>query len=162
MENDKVKSVFRRREVEKLYVVTHRRLEYEGYVNNNYEYRAYVTANYDNVISDKQIGKYEIEIPKLEVGQEFFLHDIEEIVVIEKAMRSTDGSVTYYVKDKLVETENTYKSKIECEEAVRNWRHDEKEMKATEKKYFELKDEFNGYKITHPYKHRWFNFKIGE
>lgn len=50
--------------------------------------------------------------------------------------------MTYFVKDKIIETENTKKSYEKC-------------MK---REFEELKEEFEDYKREYKYKHRFFNF----
>lgn len=149
---DTVKSIFRQREIEKIY-----KLE----VNEHHQYgmcsfhttRSIVgIGNEEVVISDKEIGRYDIEIPMLEIGDEFFLHDIQEIIVIKNKMRSSDGSVTYYAEDKVVETANSKKSYEECKEEVKHWNY-EKE------KFERLKMEFEDYKKEYKYKNRFFNRK---
>ena len=85
---------------------------YELGIKNQYEYHFIFkkvdetlieVANEDKVISDKEIGRYDIEIPMLEIGDEFFLHDIQELVKIKSRTRSSDGSITYYIDDKIIE-----------------------------------------------------------
>ena len=58
----------------------------------------------------------------LEVGDAFFLHDISQAVIIKSRMRSSDGSITYYVLDKIIETENTKRSKEECEKEFEKYK----------------------------------------
>ena len=94
-----IRSIFRQKEIEKLY-----RLKVDRNIGCDvYPYipssRVMAMGNYENVISDKEIGRYDIEIPTLEIGDEFFLHDIQEAIVIKSKMRSSDGSITYYVED---------------------------------------------------------------
>ena len=149
---DAVKSIFRQREIEKIYKLK---------VSEHHQYGMYSfhtvrsivgIGNEEVVISDKEIGRYDIEIPMLEIGDEFFLHDIQEIIVIKNKMRSSDGSVTYYVEDKVIETANTKKSYEECKEEVKYW--------DCEKEKFErLKMEFEDYKREYKYKNRFFNRK---
>ena len=140
---DVVKSVFRQREVEKLY-------EINGYhfyrMSFTYDCSARMdyNINYDNIISDKEIGVYDIEIPLLEVGDEFFLHDIQEVITIKNRMRSSDGSITYYAEDKLVDTENTKLSKEKCTQTICEFEKFQKE--------------FEDYKKKYKYEHRFFNF----
>lgn len=149
---DTVKSIFRQREIEKLY-----KLE----VSENTQYGMYMfhtirsivtIGNEENVISDKEIGRYDIEIPMLEIGDEFFLHDIQEIIVIKNKMRSSDGSVTYYAEDKVVETANSKKSYEECKEEVKHWGYEKERFERLEK-------EFEDYKREYKYKNRFFNRK---
>ena len=102
--SDVVRSIFRQREVEKLYEINRYCNTYFSLDRNYLDVTMNVRVNEDNVISDKEIGRYDIEIPMLEIDDEFFLHDIQEVVVIKSRMRSSDGSITYYVKDNLVET----------------------------------------------------------
>lgn len=145
---DKIKSVFRQREVEGLYELG---IEEYDYAFNRIVRTPCITKNCKNVLSDTMIGTYDIDIPLLKAGDEFFLHNIEGAVTIKNVMRNSDGSTTYYIEDKIIETENTKKTKRECQEKIQKWGHEE-----------DIMNELKKYKMTHPYKHRWFNFKIGE
>ena len=113
-----VKSIFRQREVEKLYKISVRE-QYFGYCT---KYSIEIDDDSKNILSDKTIGEYDVEIPMLEVGDAFFLHDISQAVIIKSRMRSSDGSITYYVLDKFVETENTNRSKEECEKEFEKYK----------------------------------------
>ena len=134
---DVVKSIFRQREIEGKY----KRVEIFQAHGDNFSYYYNLSAT-DNIISDKIIGEYDIKITLLEPGETFYLHDIKECVVIDKRMRSSDGSITYFVKDKIIETENTKKSYEKC-------------MK---REYEKLTEKFQDYKREYKYKHRFFNF----
>lgn len=152
---DKFKSIFRRKTFEKLYYVG-----ITDWVNISPNYclcthgrTDKLTSCTENVeISDEEIGRYDIEIPLLEVGDEFFLHDIQKVVVIKSRLRSSDGSITYYVEDVTVETENTQKSKEIADKKVEKWNHEEEEIQ-------KLKKEFEDYKREYKYKNRFFNRK---
>lgn len=146
--SDVVKSIFRRKEVEKIYEINRYCNRYFSLDINYLDVTMNVRVNEDNVISDKEIGSYDIEIPMLEVGDEFFLHDIQEVVVIKNRMRSSDGSITYYVEDKLVETENTKRSKEECDKTM--------------KEFKEVRERFEKYAKKYKYEHRFFNLKCAE
>lgn len=143
--SDIVKSIFRRREIEKIYEIGgyHGRIEFLR--NWSINIRMDVKKNMDNIISDKEIAKYDIAIPMLEVGEEFFLHDIQEVVIIKNRMRSSDGSITYYVEDKLVDTENTKRTKEECSKIVREFEN--------------LRKCFEEYANKYKYEHKYFNSK---
>lgn len=147
---DVIRSIFRQREIEKLYDLC--ALVEDGTYNFSYITRTKIIAvgNTEKVISDKEIGRYDIEIPMLGIGDEFFLHDILETVVIKNKMRSSDGSIIYYVEDKIIETENTKKSYEECVNKVEHWDY-EKE------KFEKLEKEFDEYKKKYKYKNRFFN-----
>lgn len=140
-----IKSIFRQREVEKLYEIKKYRKRAYGYCF--LEVSMSIRENED-VISDKEIGRYNVEIPMLEIGDSFFLHDIQEVIVVKDRMRSSDGSITYYVKDKIVETENTKRTKKECDKIMQEFK--------------ELKEEFAEYKKKYKYEHRFFNFESAE
>lgn len=122
---DTVKSIFRQRKVAGKYVTD---LFGGTYLKET-----------DEVISDEIIGEYDINIPLLEKNEEFFLSDIVQIVVIKKRLRSSDGSITYYVEDEIVETEDQKK-------------------KFEDYMYNELRREFRDYKREYKYKNRFFNF----
>ena len=118
---DVVKSVFRQRKVEGEYV--------NAFIGKKFLLK--------NIISDEILGKYEVEIPLLKQGEYFFLADIEKEVIIQSRVRSSDGSVVYYVRDEVVEKES---ESVPIEE------------------YNSLKKEFEKYKKEYKYKHRFFNF----
>lgn len=133
-----IKSIFRQREVEKIYVINHTDF---GSLLYDDKHREMVSEGYEKrIISDKVIGTYNIEMPMFEIGEEVFLQDIEESVKIKKRMRNTDGSVVYFVEDKIVETENTRMSYEYCARRISQFK------------------EFMEYKKEYKYKHKFFNF----
>ena len=136
--SDVVKSVFRQRTVEKIYGI--KSIDYLSFYTDSK--RIEISEADKIVLSDKVIGTYDIEIPMLEKGEEFFLHDIEKTVKVQKRMRSTDGSTTYYVEDEFVETENSKKSYEFCANKIAQF------------------EEFMKYKEEYKYKHRFFNFIV--
>lgn len=137
MKKDVVKSVFRQREIEKKYMLTQRFIHWR-------EHDMIVETRIgDGEIEDKIIGVYNVEIPMLEIGDKFFLDDIQEVVEIRDRMRSTDGSIVYYVKDKYIETEYSKKSYELCMEKIA------------------FHKELQKYKKEYKYKHRFFNFRKG-
>ena len=143
--SDVVKSIFRQREVEKLYELC---LDHWGNLHPYIHQVCIDVRQNTNIISDKEIGRYDVEIPMLDIGDSFFLHDIQEVVIIEDRMRSSDGSITYYVKDKLVETENTKRTREECNKQM------------TE--YSEIRKKFKAYAAKYKYEHRFFNRECAE
>lgn len=146
-----IRSIFRQREIEKLYELQEfKRYDFYSDITSH---RVVALGNYENVISDKEIGRYDIEIPMLEIGDKFFLHDIQEVVVIKSKMRSSDGSITYYTEDKIIETEKTKKSYEECTNKVEQWDYEKK-------KFEKLEKEFDEYKKKYKYKNRFFNKKL--
>ena len=132
-----IKSIFRQREIERIYV-----LDYQDYgILYEMQHKKMTSDGCEKrVISDKVIGTYDIEMPMFEIGEEVFLQDIEEAVKIKKRMRNTDGSVVYFVEDKIVETENTRKSYEYCAKKISQF------------------EEFMKYKEEYKYKHKFFNF----
>lgn len=158
--SDTVKSIFRQKEVEKIY-----ELSYCGdwlFLHKEKNVNLVSTSNTENVISDKVIGTYDIEIPMLEVGDEFFLCDIQELVKVKRKMRSSDGSITYYVEDKVVETENTKKTYAECRQKIEHYKLEKEKFEDLEKKLKTCKEEFEKYKRKYKYKNRFFNRKCLE
>lgn len=131
-----MKSIFRQREVEKIYEIKHG----TEILSEVESVKIYDGAD-KCVLSDKVIGTYDIETPILEVGEEFFIDDIGELVMVEKRVRSSDGTVTYYVKDKVVETERTRKSYEFCINRISQF------------------EKFMKYKEEYRYKNRFFNFR---
>ncbi len=155
--SDTLKSIFRQREIEKLY-----ELRYLGtswfYPRIEQDVALSAIGNNENVISDKVIGTYDIEIPMLEIGDEFFLHDIQKVVKVKNKMRSSDGSITYYVEDKVVETENTKKTYTECRQKIEHYKYEKEKFEDLEKRLNACKEELEEHKREYKYKHRFFNF----
>ena len=128
-----VKSIFRQREVEKLYTMNMVNTLSSSYKN---EWTINVISNFQSEpLSDKIIGEYDVEITLLEAGEHF-----------------------YYIEDKLVETENTRKSKEKCDAEFKDQTDYKDRFFGMQKSYKELKEEFNQYKEEHKYKNRFLNF----
>lgn len=106
--NKPVKSIFRQRVIENLYY-----LMGWGFFNNNEKHK-FIASRDGIVVSDKIIGEYDIDVPLLEEGDKFYLNDIKEAIVVKKRMRSSDGSIVYFVEDKHVDTDNSKKTMEEC------------------------------------------------
>lgn len=113
-----IKSIFRQREIEKLYILKVDSDKSYSLYNSHETVSLGIIENESNVIADKEIARYDVEIPMLNVGDEFFLHDLQIPIRIKSRMRSSDGSITYYAEDRIVETENTKKSYDECKEKI--------------------------------------------
>ena len=144
--SDIVKSIFRRREIEKLYELGIKHQYEYNFIFSKGDETLIEVANEDNVISDKEIGRYDIGIPMLEIGDEFFLHDIQELVKIKSRTRSSDGSIIYYVDDKIIETDNTRKSYAECREKIEHWKYEKEKYKELEEKLKNVNKEFDDYR----------------
>ena len=147
------KSVFRQRKVEKIYCVNTRG---DGMIT----YYTVVSCAGINILSDDIIGTYDVEIPLLEPGDKFYLHDINEAVAIKERMRSSDGTIIYYCTDKLIETENSKENFEKCQ--LQKERFDELQAKnnSLKEQIRKVNFEFGLYKDSYKYKHRWFNFKL--
>lgn len=156
--SDTVRSIFRQKEIEKLYELHYYGGSFFGLHRIESDVKLRTTSNTDNVISDKIIGTYDIEIPMLEIGDEFFLHDIQEVVKIKSKMRSSDDSITYYVENKVVETENTKKTYAECRQKIEHYKYEKEKFEDLEKRLDACKEELAEYKREYKYKHRFFNF----
>lgn len=144
---DTVKSIFRQRKAEMLYTFE---LTSRGQCSEIWSVR--MNSNEKKILSDNVIGECDLEIPMLNVGDEFFLDDINRIVTIKKRIRSSNGAITYYVEDELIETENTQKSKEECKRYL-------DERVGCKNRYDRLNLEYSEYKKIYKYKHRFFNLK---
>ena len=164
---DVVKSIFMQSEYEVVYILGC----VNDYVDSDGRYyevsgrERRITRRARNFIRDVKIAEYDIDLPLLEEGDEFFLVDEQRKVTIKSRMRSSDGSVVYYIKDKLIDTENTEKTKKECDDVVMkctrlNERLDtcDHERDVILKKLGELRKEFEIYKTRFKYEHKFFNF----
>jgi IMP dehydrogenase/GMP reductase len=150
---DVVKSVFRQRKYEELYYLSY------GY-RTSYHREANILAkkNTDKLLSDEIIGVYDIEIPMLDIGDKFFLEDIEKAVTIKNRMRGSDGSTIYYVEDEMVETEDTKRTLAECEENILSFKQKDSEYARLNEEFNNLNKEFEKYKSEYKYKNKYFNF----
>ena len=148
------RSVFRQRKVEEIYRI---KIEDYGYCN-----KYYVCAGNENrnILSDDIIGTYDVEIPLLEPGNKFYLHDINEVVTIKERMRSSDGTIIYYCTDKLIETENTKESFKKCQLQKEKFDELQEKNNSLKEQIRKVKFEFAQYKDRYKYKHRWLNFKV--
>lgn len=135
-----VKSIFRQREVENLYYLN--KIPHYIYHYNN---DVYVNKCDGEIISDKIIGEYDVDMPLLEERDKFYLSDINQTVVIRERMRGSDGSVVYFLDDKYVDTEKSKAALEECNQKIAD--------------VYSKKEEFEKYKKEYKYKHRFFNFK---
>ena len=164
---DVVKSIFMQSEYESVYIL--------GYANDHVDSdgRYYEVSSRErrtkkharNFIRDVKIAEYDIELPLLEEGDDFFLVDEQRKVTIKSRMRSSNGSVIYYIKDKLIDTENTEKTKKECDDVVMkctrlNEQLDvcENEKNVALRELETLRAEFGIYKARFKYEHKFFNF----
>ena len=139
-----VKSIFRQRELEKIYKIGCNSLFLRD------KQQIMIDEYSKNVLSDKEIGMYDIEIPMLNAGDKFYLANISKAVTIKNRMRSSDGSITYYVNDEYIDTENTKKTYEECQNKIELWRE-------WKDKYEKLEKEFFEYRCKYQYKHKYFN-----
>lgn len=143
------KSIFRRREVEKMYELVEDIVrKYVG--SSEIMMQRHVTLSVDknsNVLSDNIIGEYDVELPLLRSGDKFYLENIDEVVIIKDVVRSSNNSTLYILEDKLVETDRTISSKSEAEEKIRQFDELNNEL-----------IELRKYKRDHLYQRRFFNF----
>ena len=151
-----MKSIFRRKKYEAVYQIgiletVYVTTDYVSSILGKMKNNNVMSYKNKNELSDMVIGEYDIDLPLLEVGDEFFLQDIQELVKIKSRTRSSDGSVVYYVEDEIIETENSKTSQEGCDKKVASWWQNER-------KYLDLKNEFDEYKEKYKYKRRFFNF----
>lgn len=146
-----IKSVFMQREVPKMYCLERKSDRNRTYCTNfgfsRYEDETLVIGERTNgeATNIVKIGEYNLDIPMLERGESFFLCDKNQIVIIKDRMRNSDGSITYFIEDKLIETEESKKSYEECNERLLNY-NDEAQA------YFELQKAYDQYRLTHPWR----------
>ena len=91
---EKFKSIFRRKEFEKVYELGIKEwMQIGDYSCVFTKVCSFIDPNkvssYSELteISDKELGVYDVEMPLLEVGDKFFLHDIQELVKIKSRFR---------------------------------------------------------------------------
>lgn len=86
-------------------------------------------------ISDDIIGTYDFS-PMVKIDETVFLTDLQIHVTIKSIIRNSDNSLTCYIEEKLIETENTKITFEESQKAIDNWNHDEE-------RYIKLEEEIN-------------------
>lgn len=131
---DIVKSIFRQRKVVGNYI--------PGFGIKSYP------ECMEEVISDDVIGTYDVEIPLLEEGENFFLSDIEKTVKIKRRMRSSDSSIVYYAEDIISKVDDLETDKLGDY--------------VYKMKYEQIKKELEKYKKEYKYKNKFFNFKVAD
>ena len=150
-----VKSVFRQREVEKIYKIKTRKI----FTFKEEEMEIEIAEDNENyILSDTAIASYDIDMPMLEVGEKFHLSDIGKTVKIKNRMRSSDGSIVYYVEDNLVETERTKKSYEYCANKILEHNIYKEQYEELKEKFDKYKEKFDKYKNEYKYKCKYFNF----
>ena len=152
------RSVFRQRKVEKIYYINIERKR--EYVFLPEVYKLFIKDKDLNVLSDDVIDTCDVEIPLLEPGNRFYLHDINEAVPIKERMRSSNGTIIYYCTDKLIETENTKESFKKCQLQKEKFDELQEKNNSLKEQIRKVKFEFAQYKDRYKYKHRWLNFKV--
>lgn len=173
-----IRSIFRQRQIEKIYVLIvkgnqilrplparfsdYAHITCDGLWMDNSPLemgdRLVVDACNGDIICEKEIGRYDIEIPMLDVGDEFFLHDIQKVIKIKSGMRSSDGSITYYVEDEMVETDVTKKSYDECMKKIENWESECEKYDSLVLVFNDMLLEFEKYREKYKFQHRFFQF----
>ena len=88
--NKPVKSIFRQREVENMCWL--KKIPHFIYPYND---DIYIDKCDGEIISDKIIGEYDVDMPLLEKGDKFYLSDINQTVVVRERMRGSDGSYIF-------------------------------------------------------------------
>lgn len=136
-----MKTIIKQKTFEKLYCIglmnTYERTD-GGIIISGVAPQCPYSISNNKEISDDIIGTYDFS-PKVKVNETVFLTDLQIHVTIKSIIRNSDNSLTCYVEDKLVETENTKKSFEECQKKIDNWNH-------TEERYVALQEELNTYK----------------
>ena len=142
-----IKSVFMQKEVQKTYCLGRRNTGHRlyGFSHDADETLIIEERTSGEAIDIIKIGEYDLDIPMLEKGESFFLCDKNRVVTITDRMRNSDGSITYFIEDKLIETEESKKSYEECNERLLNFNN---EAQA----YFELQKAYDQYRLTHPWR----------
>lgn len=174
-----IRSIFRQRQIEKIYVLIVKGDDIMRPLPAGFSDYACITSDGlwmdisplgkgdrlvvdscdGDIICEKEIGRYDVEIPMLDVGDEFFLHDIQKVIKIKSRMRSSDGSITYYVEDEMVETDTTKKSYDECMKKIENWENECGKYDLLVRKFNGMLVEFEKYKKKYKFQHRFFNFR---
>ena len=142
-----IKSVFMQREVQKTYYLGRRDAGRRSFGFSHYDDDTLVVNERADgeAVNIIKIGEYNLDIPMLEKGESFFLCDKNQAVVITDRMRNSDGSITYFIEDKLVETEESKKSYEACTEHLLNYNNESQA-------YFDLQQAYEKYRRTHPWK----------
>lgn len=146
MENSK-RSIFKQKVYAKRYEVKF--IEHKipffrvsGYYDYNYEYK--IVESCSNLIEEKEIFICELEMPLLEVGDKFYIEELNKLVTIKERYRTSKENVVYFIDDSLVENEQTSISKQEAEDQfikTEEFKNKFKELDEMIKKSIAEKDE---------------------
>lgn len=91
--------------------VTKRKL-YEASVS--YSGRDVYVSSYEELVKTENLWSGELDSPVLEDDAELYIASLEEVVRINKVVRSTDNTIIYYTYDKKIDDEITEASRIEA------------------------------------------------
>lgn len=120
MENSK-RSIFKQKVYAKRYEVkliekTIPFFRVSGYYDYNYEYR--IVESCSNFIEEKEIFICDLEMPLLEIGDKFYIEELNKLVTIKERYRTSKENVVYFIDDSLIENEQTSISKQEAEDQL--------------------------------------------
>jgi hypothetical protein len=104
-------------------------------------------------VKTNDIFTCELEMPMLEVGEEFYIEELNQTVKVTKRIRSSKENVCYYTEPETIEDEKTIESKLKAEELQKLNILKEEEVRKLNDEIFYLK-EFK----TRVKKSFWFKF----
>lgn len=82
----------------------------------------YVHSTNNKLIEEKEIYKYNIELPLLKVGEKFYIDELNLMLNIREVIRTSEGNVMYFIDDKYIDTDNSRKQKEVYENRIKNAR----------------------------------------
>ena len=60
-----------------------------------------------NFLEDSEFFNCDLEMPLLEIGDHFFIEELNELVYIKSRYRTSSNKVVYYIDDKYIEDDKT-------------------------------------------------------
>lgn len=114
----------------------------------------------------------------LNKGERVYINELNQCVRIREAIKNVDGGYIYYIEPCVVDADNTFESFRKAAADIIEELHKENEKiskelqvqkekverqirstNAVHERLAEREKAYKDYKETHPYKHRWFNFR---
>jgi len=80
------------------------------YLNGNRYYAGMIMTKTEKV-DESEIFLCDLEMPMLDVGEEFYIEELDKTVIIRKRVRSSKENVCYYVDPEIIEDEESKRTK---------------------------------------------------
>lgn len=112
------KSMFKQSECRVIYTFEENKKESTtGYISPKWQLSTRIFSTKELIPdSEKEICTCELEIPMLEVGENFYIEELYRTVIVMERVRSSNDKVCYYLQPKIIEDEISKLSKEKADQ----------------------------------------------